>query len=51
VVELGRRSDNPDDRFKRIAEWLDAHPGIQSWKAGEEFDLRHGDCTDLEGGG
>lgn len=48
VVELGRRSDNPDDRLKRIAEWLDTRTDIQSWKVGEEFDLWHGDCEDIE---
>jgi len=39
VVELGRRSDNPDARLKRIGERLDTRTDIQNWKAGEEFDL------------
>ena len=49
VVELGRRSDSPDDKLKRIAEWLDSRTDIENWKAGEEFDLWHGDFNDLEG--
>jgi len=48
VVELGRRSNLPDDRLKRIAAWLDGRTDIQSWKAGEEFDLWHGDYEDME---
>jgi hypothetical protein len=48
-VELGRRPDNLDDKFKRIAEWLDARTDIQTWKAGEEFDLWHGGLNDIEG--
>lgn len=51
VVELCRRSDHPDDRLKRISEWLDARPDIQSWKVGEEFDLWYGDYEDMEGEG
>ncbi|MFP4088476.1 MAG: 50S ribosome-binding protein YggL [Desulfobacteraceae bacterium] len=49
VMELGRRSDSPDDKLKRIAEWLDSRTDIENWKAGEEFDLWHGDFNDLEG--
>jgi uncharacterized protein len=49
VIELGRRSDNPDARFKKIGEWLGTRTDVQSWKAGEETDLWHGDCEDIEG--
>ena len=48
VVELGRRSDSPDARLKRITAWLDSRPDIQNWKVGEEFDLWHGDYEDME---
>lgn len=37
VVELGRRLDDPDDRLKRIAAWIDARPDVQSWRMGEKF--------------
>lgn len=47
IIELGRRSDNPDTRFKRIAEWLDERADIKTWKAGEEFDLWHGEYEDM----
>lgn len=47
VIELGRRSDNPDAGFRKIGDWLDAQTNIQSWKAGEEFDIWHGDYEDI----
>lgn len=47
VVELGRRSDDPDARLKRITAWLDARSDVESWKVGEEFDLWHGDFQDI----
>lgn len=43
VVELGRRSDHPDARLKKITEWLHARPDVESWTTGEEFDIWHGD--------
>ncbi len=30
VVELGRSSDDPTARMKRITAWLDARPDVQS---------------------
>ena len=48
VVELGRRSDDPDARLTRIAAWLDARADVQSWRMGEEFDLWHGNFQDIE---
>ena len=48
VVELGRRSDDPAARMKRIKAWLDARPDVQSWRTGEEFDIWHGDFQDIE---
>ena len=47
VVELGRRSDDPPARMKRITAWLDARPDVQSWKMGEEFDIWHGDFQNI----
>ena len=48
VVELGRRSDNPAARLKRITAWLDARPDVQNWRVGEEFDVWHGDFQDID---
>jgi uncharacterized protein YggL (DUF469 family) len=48
VVELGRRLDDPAARLKRITAWLDAQPDVQSWRAGDEFDIWHGDFEDIE---
>ena len=48
VVELGRRSDDPDARLKRITAWLDARPDVQNWRVSEEFDVWHGDFQDID---
>jgi uncharacterized protein YggL (DUF469 family) len=48
VVELGRRSDDPDARLNKITAWLDARPDVKTWKIGEEFDVWHGDVKDIE---
>ena len=47
VVELGRRSDDPDTRLNKITAWLDARPDVKTWKIGEEFDVWHGDYKDI----
>ena len=48
VVELGRRSDEPDARLKRITAWLDSRSDIESWRVGEEFDIWHEDFQDID---
>ena len=48
VVEFGRRSDDPAAKLKRIMAWLDARSDVQNWKAGDEFDIWHGDFQDIE---
>lgn len=47
VVELGRRSGDPDARLKKITAWLDARPDVQNWRVGEEFDVWHGNFEDI----
>ena len=52
--ELGKRAAvrpdlrPPDDKLKRITGWLEARPDLKSWKVGQEFDLWHGDFSDME---
>ncbi len=41
VIELGRRSDDPDMRLNKITAWLDARSDVQSYKVSEEFDVWH----------
>jgi len=48
VVELGRRSSDPDAKLKRIIAWLDARPDVDGHKAGDEFDIWHGNFDDIE---
>ena len=48
VVELGRRSNDPEAIMKKITAWLDARSDIENWRMGEEFDLWHGNLQDIE---
>ncbi len=48
VVELGRRSYDPDGRLRRIIAWLDGRPDVQNWRTGDEFDIWHGNFQDIE---
>jgi uncharacterized protein len=48
IIELGRRSDDPDARLARITTWLGARSDVERWRVGEEFDAWHGDCKYIE---
>jgi len=50
VIELGRRSSDPDTKLKRIIAWLDARPDVECQKTGAEFDIWHGNYDDIEDG-
>ena len=47
VVELGRRSKNPDARLKRIISWLETRSDVENFQVGQEFDLWYDDFKDL----
>jgi len=46
VVELGRRSDNPEGRLKQIRNWLDSRQDVEDYKVGELVDVWYGDFFD-----
>jgi len=48
IVELGKMSDNPDAKFTKVTNWLDARPDIEGWRAGEMFDTWHANYDDIE---
>lgn len=48
IVELGRRSDDPDARLTKITAWLGGRPDVQSWRTGKEIDIWHGNFQDIE---
>ena len=48
VVELGRRSDDPDAKLKKITAWLGARLDVEKWKVGEEVNLWYGDFQDID---
>jgi uncharacterized protein YggL (DUF469 family) len=43
VVELGRKSDNPEGRIKQICNWLDSRQNVEDYKLGELTDLWYGE--------
>jgi uncharacterized protein YggL (DUF469 family) len=47
IVELGRRSEDPEEKFSKITAWLDARPDVQDWRAGPLFDVWHGNYEDI----
>ena len=49
VLDLGRRSDDPDAKLERIIEWLETRTDVERWKIGDEFDLWYGDLQDIDG--
>ena len=49
VVELGRMADDPDGRFKKITDWLDARPDVVRYRTGPLFDLWYELFEDIEG--
>ncbi len=48
VVELSRRSDDPDARVNRITAWLESRSDVETWRLGEEFDVWHGNFQDID---
>lgn len=47
IVELGRRSEDPEEKFSKITAWLDARPDVQDWRAGPLFDVWYGNYEDI----
>lgn len=47
VVELGKCSENPDAKIKKITAWLDTRQDVRCWQVSEAFDLWHGECPEL----
>ena len=47
VVELGRRSDDPDSRLHRITACFKARSDVENRRVGEEFDFWNGGYQDI----
>ena len=45
IVELGRLSAGPAEKFARVTAWLDARSDVEGWEAGPMVDLWHGNFT------
>ena len=48
IVELGKMSEDPENKFARITAWLDARSDIEDWKAGPIFDLWYGNYENID---
>jgi uncharacterized protein len=48
VIELGKTSDNPEERLKKILEWLANRKDVESYVIGEKLDLWHGTFCDTD---
>jgi uncharacterized protein len=48
IIELGKTSDNPEERLKKIPEWLASRKDIESYIIGEMLDLWHGPFGDID---
>jgi len=47
VIELARRSHDPDARLKRIIYWVESRSDVKGYQVGPEFDLWHGDFKEI----
>jgi len=47
-IELGRESDLPEERLKRIAGWLDANSDVDSHVIGKAIDAWYGPFDELD---
>jgi uncharacterized protein YggL (DUF469 family) len=47
-IELGRAIDNPEERLRKISEWLDARPDIEKHVTGDLVDAWHGPLDELD---
>lgn len=50
-IELGRMSDLPETRLKRISEWLDARSEVENYKIGNITDAWYGPFEQLNSTG
>ena len=42
VIELGKKSNNPEDRMKKVIEWIEAREDVKKYAAGKLTDLWYG---------
>jgi uncharacterized protein YggL (DUF469 family) len=47
-IELGRRSDLPEERLKKISEWLDNATGVDKYVIGSMTDAWYGPLDELD---
>ena len=47
-IELGRAIDNPEERLRKISEWLDARPDVEKHVTGDLVDAWYGPFDELD---
>ncbi len=48
LIELGKTSDGPEERLKKIIGWLDAREDVETYATGNMMDLWHGPVDDID---
>jgi len=48
VIELGRRSQNPEEKLEKIIKWVQSRSDVETYQVGPEFDLWHGEFQDID---
>jgi uncharacterized protein len=48
VIELGKKSDGPKERLKKILEWLANRKDVESYVIGNMLDLWRGPFSDID---
>ena len=42
IIELGKTSDGPEERLKKVVEWLETRQDVEKYVIGKIVDLWHG---------
>ena len=48
IIELGRKTDLPEERLKKVSHWLDTNSDVTNYLTGEINDLWYGSFDDLD---
>ena len=48
VIELGKTSDGPEARLKKVVEWLETRQDVEKYVTGKIVDLWHGSFDEID---
>ena len=47
-IELGKRSDRPEERLKKVISWLEAREDVAKYMTGKMIDIWHGPFDEID---